>query len=215
MIVFGICRFLQLNKIKKQIMKNKIIYPALLLIALTLFSCQKQNTTNLIKGNAPSATAKVKKGGISASGSFLGNYGGQLCNSMSVDLIAGQNQLAGTVTVSFDWLHTYVTYQTTGNYTISQIHLYIGDLAGVPLANGNPSPGQFANGGMYNNATCVTYVFNSADVPSYFCVAAHAVVSGSPSGSGYQTNTGWGAGLPFSGCNWATYFCTYKQGCGE
>lgn len=127
-----------------------------------------------------------------------------------VSLIAGQQYTAGTVSVYNDATTLYVTYTTTGGWSISELHLYVGDCALIPTNGpGNPVPGRFPLSYTGRGVTTYTFSVPLSSVGNCFCVAAHAVVSG-PAG----TQTAWGAGTRFvQKGNWGTYFNACKQTC--
>ena len=133
---------------------------------------------------------------------LTGNYAnGQTDTSCTVDLIAGQNYLAGSVDIVRNGDSVTVYYSTTGNWYMTQTHLYVGDCGAIPMTRGNnPKVGHFPYGDeTLNNATSASYTIYMPD--SCFCVAAHAVVS-----NGTQTETAWGDGIDMGGKQWATYF---------
>ena len=64
---------------------------------------------------------------------------------VEIPLIAGQTMDAGTVTVYNDGEFLYVTYETTGDWHMTETHLHVAcDPADIPQTKkGNPIPGQF------------------------------------------------------------------------
>lgn len=128
-------------------------------------------------------------------------------------LIAGQHIPVGTVVVENDEQYVYVTYQTDGNWLITETHL---DVATRPEAlrqtsKGNAVPGRFAYKSEHDpGVVTVTYTIDLAAWPSgtQLYLAAHSVVV-SDSGS----ETAWGEGLDFPGKNWAMYFSHLVQPC--
>jgi hypothetical protein len=153
------------------------------------------------------ANPAAKKGLVASSTVYSAYSGVTACSTQVATLYAGQTMNAGTVTVLNTADSVFVTYQTSGNWKMEQIHLYIGTLAGAPLAGGgNPQNGQFATAGTFSTPiTTVTYGFLASSLPSTFIVAAHCVVSEYSNGTKSNTQTGWAAGTSFSGSNWATY----------
>lgn len=132
--------------------------------------------------------------------------------SQTETLIAGQNNYAGTVEVrpTDDGTGICVTYQTDGDWLLTETHLSIAtSLNGIPQTKaGNPRPGQFQYSARHNPAVptftyCVSYPYEFGD---RLFIATHAVVNRSSSGGGSQTETAWGGGFDFPGSNWATYF---------
>jgi len=137
-----------------------------------------------------------------------------LCGtSTNVTLFAGQTINAGSVTVSNDANFIYVEYATTAPWQLIEAHLAIAStLDGIPQTHkGNPIPGRFPYTASFNPEVS-DYVFaiplGTFNPGQSLFIAAHAVVVGSGS------ETGWGAGPGFPGANWATYFQYTVQGCG-
>lgn len=140
---------------------------------------------------------------------------------MTVQLLAGQTNGVGTVTVQNNSNgYIYVTYKTIPGVTISETHLAVAtSLAGIPQTpTGNPKNGQFPYGGTYNPpVNNVQFVIKPGD-PGYpvgattLYIAAHAVVN-ITSGTSTNTETAWGKGQGFPGKNWAMYFVYTIQPC--
>jgi hypothetical protein len=128
-------------------------------------------------------------------------------------LLAGQSIPVGSVIVENDDQYLYVTYQTDGNWLITETHL---DVATRPedlkqTSKGNAVPGRFAYKSEHNPAVdTVTHSIDLADWPSgtQLFLAAHSVVV-----SAYGSETAWGEGLDFPGDNWAMYFSHDVQSC--
>ena len=128
-------------------------------------------------------------------------------------LIAGQSIPVGSVTVENDAQYLYVTYQTDGNWLITETHL---DVATRPedlkqTSKGNAVPGRFAYSSEHDpGVVTVTHTIDLAAWPSGtpLFLAAHSVVV-SASGS----ETAWAEGLDFPGNNWAMYFSYEIQSC--
>jgi hypothetical protein len=128
------------------------------------------------------------------------------------NLMAGQTNLAGTVTVVDDRdLGTLtVTYQLNGGWSLKEVHLYVGTLAGIPVgASGNPRPGQFPYKKTTFAAGTQTFTVTiplAGLPPEEITVASHAVVR-TTTGCQTQTETAWGQGLQINdGGNWAMQF---------
>ena len=99
---------------------------------------------------------------------------------------AGQHTNAGSVSVSNDADTLYVTFQTTGGWTMGLTHLYVG-LTPPP----SYAPGSFPNQTTHNPAvTSYTYEIPLADIGASagdtVYVAAHAEVH-----NGGQNETAW------------------------
>jgi hypothetical protein len=128
-------------------------------------------------------------------------------------LMAGQSIPVGFVIVENDAQNLYVTYQTDGNWLITETHL---DVATRPedlkqTRKGNAVPGRFAYSSEHDpGVVTVTHTIDLAAWPSgtQLFIAAHSVVV-SASGS----ETAWAEGLDFPGNNWAMYISYEVQSC--
>jgi hypothetical protein len=128
-------------------------------------------------------------------------------------LMAGQSIPVGSVVVENDAQYLYVTYQTDGNWLITETHL---DVATRPedlkqTSKGNAVPGRFAYKSEHDpGATTVMHTIDLSAWPAGtpLFLAAHSVVV---SASG--TETAWAEGLAFPGNNWAMYFSYDIQSC--
>jgi hypothetical protein len=128
--------------------------------------------------------------------------------AVEYDLLAGQHILAGKIIVDADADNIYVTYETSGDWTLTEVHLHVGQT--FPTNNGgNPRIGNFQYKMTFNpGVTSYTFtVPQSAAGLVNGCtkIAAHAVVR-RPMNDGFQTETGWGGNIPFGGNSWARYF---------
>ena len=132
---------------------------------------------------------------------------------METALIAGQNIPVGSVIIENDEQHIYVTYQTDGDWLITETHL---DVAAMPedlkqTRTGNPVPGRFAYQSQHDpGVTTVTHTIDLSAWPSIsqFYIAAHCVVV-----SGAGSETAWAEGMNFPGNNWAMYVDYLRQDC--
>jgi hypothetical protein len=133
--------------------------------------------------------------------------------SMETTLIAGQNIPVGSVTIENDEQYLYVTYQTDGDWLITETHLDVAthpeDLKQTP--KGNAIPGRFAY--KTDHSPGVSTVIHAIDLSAWpsasqLYVAAHSVVV-SASGS----ETAWAEGLDFPGSDWAMYVAYEVQSC--
>ncbi len=116
------------------------------------------------------------------------------------DLIAGQNwdSPAGVVTVWDDGEYLYVTFKTTGDWSLGETHLYVGTVQPTKAA-----PGRFP---FKNQTGGYKILLNNLGVVcgNTLYIAAHAVVS-----QGCQQETAWADsyGIPFNiNKGWAMYF---------
>jgi hypothetical protein len=135
----------------------------------------------------------------------------------SVELLAGQTILAGTVNVEVVGENLEVTFATTDGWELTEAHLWAGDdLADMPQTKkGNPKIGNFPHkSGDITGSTSHTFQVPLAELEfscpgedkSYF-IAAHAALRKPDGSGGYQTETGWADGDRFvEKGSWATYF---------
>lgn len=132
-------------------------------------------------------------------------------NCSEFNLIAGQNEIAGTVTIEMDTENLTITYETNIGWTIDLTHLSIGDCSEqwVPTTgSGNPKVGKFEHTEPHHtspNQVIYSIDLDLVDIDDNgdFCVAAHAEVNGPTGGE-----TAWADGLEFDGNSWATYIQT-------
>lgn len=140
----------------------------------------------------------------------------------TVTLFAGQTMDAGTVSAANDANYLYVTYTTTGDWKLQQVHLHVADsLAGIPATkSGNPKIGNFAYQKSFDPQVS-SYTFEiaksalSLDPNQSVVIAAHAVVvKVDGAGAVIANETGWAAGIPLTERgSWATYFKHIWQDC--
>ena len=130
---------------------------------------------------------------------------------LEVDLIAGQNEVAGTVSLAKVGNSVHVTYSTTNDWKITETHLFVGDCGDMPVNNGgNPKVGKFPFKGSHNSVDEYTYIVSLAGLPECLCVAAHAVVENDVTNA---NETAWGEGTDFPGNSWAMYFDFCQDDC--
>lgn len=161
-------------------------------IALTVFSCQKGEKVN------PQANTQTTKTVVFDE-----------CEPEVVNLIAGQHINVGTVEVTNNANTVSITYTTTGDWMISEAHLYAGTQEGLPVnKKGNPQVGHFPIQGTFNPMVqTITYEVPLSELDACFIIAAHAVVVKVVDGHIVDRQTAWGEGLPMvDKGNWAMYF---------
>ena len=160
--------------------------------SMALFSCSKSDVNSVVQSNQSEVAGR--------------DGDPTTCDSVTttVNLMAGQTHVAGNVTTVSDGTNLTVTYTTNEQWTLKEIHLYVGEFELAPQNNGgNPMPGRFPYKQIFTDATSTfTYEFPLSTLPDCFIVAAHSVVANT-SGS---TQTGWGQGTQFPGNNWGMYF---------
>ena len=126
-------------------------------------------------------------------------------------LYAGQNTDVGSVCMSVDDGYLVVTYSTTGDWTLQEVHLFVGNSFDEMPRNraGNPQIGLFPYADLADGNE---YVFrlplaDFGDCGDTLAVAAHAVVATSLADGSVVTETAWGDGdrIVRRG-NWATWY---------
>ena len=123
---------------------------------------------------------------------------------LTTNLIAGQNHIAGTITVENDGENLIITYTTNGDWTIDATHLSIGGCNddSIPTTeSGNPKIGKFEYQSTHSDGiNQVTYTISLDTVLDEYCFAAHAEVTGPTGGE-----TAWAEGTEFPGNSWAMF----------
>jgi hypothetical protein len=193
-------------------MKRKTL--VLLLAGASFFaSCQKESILQPQNEEAQLASVVVPRDPRDP------RDGEEICPEKTVNLISGQNTVAGEVKVTSNDSLITVTYTATGDFKIKATHLYVGTCEGVPVnRKGNAVPGRFPYKATHNNVTTYTYVIPVAAIGlnNCGCIAAHAeLVRVNPNGCGYRTSSGWGEGVPVTNCqsNWAMKFDYCAEPC--
>lgn len=180
---------------------------AALAMSLLFTACSKQG--DIVEPRSKTSATAV----LSAQ-----NLQGGGCGSPEVlDLYAGQHILAGSITVSNTDTELHITVETSGDWQISQTHLYVGDAADMPTtpASGNPMVGLFPHSDTHSPAvTSFSYSIPLANLDSCFAIALHADVQRVENGQVVQAETAWGDGERFTDAgSWATYYSYCVQSC--
>ena len=141
----------------------------------------------------------------------------------TVDLLAGQDIKAGTVTVSYDGGVLCVTYETIDGWELVETHLAIAtSLEGIPQTKkGNPIPGKFTYS-MEHDPVVMEYTYEidlewvsgtelyiaaQAEIQKAVLDEFDAPTYDDEGNQIFQTETGWGEGSEFADDrNWAMYF---------
>lgn len=181
-------------------MKKITILFSMLFIAL-IFSCSTEKFEEQQLNSDPNF--RVSEMTVKDSNYFLNRTSmDEPCTS--TNLIAGQNHIAGTVSVDNDGENLIIIYSTNEDWTIDLTHLSIGncDEQWIPTTgSGNPKVGRFEHTEPHSAGTNEVIYMISLDVLNeYYCFAAHAEVTGSTGGE-----TAWAEGTGFEGNNWAMY----------
>lgn len=178
-------------------------------LSLLIFSCEKSDIV-------PAPVAD--NGGVSTEETITANVLKSASSEVltTVDLFAGQNILAGTVTISKTEGYLLVSYNTVNGFELDEAHVFVGEsIDDMPQTkNGNPKIGNFpyvADGlsGSYYQFMIPLSEFGGepAICDKMFYVAAHAALVKDNGDGSFQTETGWGDGdrIVDKG-SWATYF---------
>ena len=187
------------------IMKNQAyfiqLFSLLFLLTFLSHSCKK-STEVLTQSTEEGTNFQLKDGEDPAP-----------CEAVSYDIYGGQSILAGNITVSNDGVNLYITYNTSGCWTLAETHLYVGSLADLPTNRANvPIPGQFPYSGTHSNINTYTYTIPLAGLPECYIIAAHsALACVGEGGEVIQEETGWSFGTPFPNTKrwgWYSEYCT-------
>jgi hypothetical protein len=125
-----------------------------------------------------------------------------------VRLMAGQHYEAGKVYVVNNKEKLYVAYETTGEWKMNAIHLFVGACDKLPVnKQGNLVPGQFPHKVEFDGLQTFYYVEIPLDAlpDGCVCVAAHAEVVKVVDGEIVQSETAFGEGEKV-GKNWFMKF---------
>jgi hypothetical protein len=144
---------------------------------------------------------------------FVGSTGA-IAPTVSVDLLAGQTTLAGSVTVSVEQTDLVVTYATVDGWKLQEAQLSVGiGFSSIPVNKaGNPVVGNFpfkatGLGGIESFAFRIPLSTFDVTAGTTLTIAAHAVVTKTSADGTIRSETGWGAGTRItSKGNWGTFF---------
>lgn len=133
------------------------------------------------------------------------------------ELLAGQNIDVGEITVTNDQSKVYITYETSGNWWLTETHLFVGEKSDLPLtANGNPKIGHYPYHGDHDHVQSVQFVIDinndwSMNENGEYCltISMHAsVVLKNSEGIIQQSETAFGKGdqpIEFGGNRWGWF----------
>lgn len=118
-------------------------------------------------------------------------------------LLAGKTIPVGTLTVEVIGTNLVVTFETTGGWTLTETHLYVG---GTIPSKSAPGKFPYKHEGL-GDVTIDSYTIPLSEVGyGWKVIAAHAVVENSCG----SEETAWAQGCKIPpGKNWAMYFCIY------
>ena len=184
-------------------MKTKLLYAVAAVILVALLAVA--GCSNPLSGGSGTNVRQATVA-VTDSGSLAALASGRV----EIVLLAGQDQVAGTVNVTNDSENLYVEFLPSEQWCIIETHVHVANsLDGFPLVGRwqTPAPGQFDFKTEHNCEPPYEYTIalGDLDVHEDFIIAAHAKLS-----DGEVTETAWAAGTRFSDQgNWATYF-TYS-----
>ena len=178
-------------------MKSKIL--VIMLVFAALVSCQKPENDEaiaLLNDNSIEAVALELKDYTPSTPADMKGIS-DTCNSKTFTLVAGQTIPVGTVVVSNDLNFIYVTYNTTGDWKLDQVHLYVQDAQ--PAERLTPGQAPFKVDPLPVGTTTYTFIvpMDTIDCGSNIWIQAHASVSGNRSETAYG-----GAITPAGGNSW-------------
>lgn len=128
----------------------------------------------------------------------------------ATDIIAGQNEDVGDISIAFTYDNIFVKYTTIPTWFLTQVHvMVVDDPADIPTNGGGAAPGQFdykAEFAATNTYTVTVPMRDEWRDCEFLYMAAHCAVEQWVNDSLWQTQTGWGDGEPLPGRNWGMYF---------
>ncbi|HEX9744959.1 MAG TPA: hypothetical protein VGB30_05980 [bacterium] len=190
---------------------TRSLFALLVFTLMFIMSCAGGNTPlDPSMNNQNGDLTSISNDGFDGSRSIQDFAFGDPCEN---DLIAGQQYFAGTVELSYDLDNIYITYKTTGDWFISEVHAHVTDSPDKFPTNGagNPQIGHFdCNESFYPPVTEYTCVFpNDFEDGDIVYYAAHARVLRIVDGQVVQDETAWGGCEDFDteweGNRWGNY----------
>ena len=180
----------------------------LLILGFVAYACQPEEI-NSVQKNAPQGGFRV-----SSSQDVSGaREATDACGEVNeTTLWAGQHIDAGTLQVYNNEGSLFVVYNTTGDWKITETHLYVGS---NPPKNksGILIPGHFPFKATHDYVTSVVYEIPLVDLDECFEVYAHAVVEKLENGEVTDSQTAFGGNTPGTGPRWFFYTDYCVQDC--
>lgn len=159
---------------KTELRFTKLLMTIALLLGIFVSSCTKEEPL-LLPESEKGAVATLKNATI---------------DDVICDLIAGQSINVGSVIYSHDATNIYVTYTTANGWTLKELHLYVGNLAGLPSNKTAVQIGHFPyTYSSINGMTSYTFevpIIGLSHDDNVYTIAAHAVVV-----NGTMEETAW------------------------
>ena len=151
-------------------MKTKSLIAVLALASVSIISCQKVDVNPIENVNQPAI--KETPDGNKAN---FANY----CQPTEAKLLSDLNENVGSVVVTNDMSNIYITYNSTDEWTLSQTHLYVGDIALMPVGlDGTPDLANFPYTGSHNDVKTYTFQVPVSLIQPGTCgsIVAHTIV---------------------------------------
>jgi hypothetical protein len=177
-------------------MKIKNWYLVSIMLLAILAGCSKPDDDSLLLMENDDPIGAVA---LDAKDTFFGYYAdvkgiADTCKSRTFPLTAGQHMLAGTVVVSNDADFLYVTYNTTGEWELEEVHLYILESA----STGRLAPGQtpYKNDELANGTQTYTFAIPFSELlecGTTIWLQAHATTNGETAYGGTITGSDRGS----------------------
>ncbi|MBN2665235.1 MAG: SprB repeat-containing protein [Bacteroidales bacterium] len=162
-------------------MKIKNWYLVSIMLLAMLAGCSKPDDDSLLLMENGDPIGVVA---LDAKDSFIGYYAdvkgiADTCKSRTFPLTAGQNTIAGTVVVSNDADFLYVTFNTTGDWELDEVHLYL--LESAPTGRLSPGQTPFKNDELADGTQTYTFAIpfdESLECGTTIWIQAHAATNG-------------------------------------
>ncbi len=181
----------------------------LLILGFIAYACQTEDVVSDQQELTTASRFKVS----SSDEARNGRSATDVCGDVKpVTLWAGQHINVGTLEVYNNEESLFVVYTTSGDWKITETHLYVGtnppkNKAGILV------PGHFPYSATHNNATSVVYEIPLADLEDCFQVYAHAVVKKIVNGQVVSSQTAFGGDTAGTGPRWFFYTDYCVQDC--
>ncbi len=185
------------------------------------YSCNQSEEEIYLEGIDQSGTKLESSAAVPNKGNqdtVIENSENKQCgDAIEYELIAGQNTDVGGITVTNDQNKIYVTYETAGNWWLTETHLFVGEASDLPLtSSGNPKIGHYPYHGEHDHVQSVQFEIDidsdwPADENGEYCIiiSMHAsVVLKNSEGNIQRSETAFGKGdqpIEFEGSRWGWY----------
>lgn len=177
-------------------MNIKNWYFAALVLLAVMAGCSKpdDDPSLMMENNDPLGAVALDSKSV-----FTGYYSdvkgiADTCNSVTYPLIAGQHNNIGTVVVSNDEDYLYVTYNTTDDWELDEVHLFL--LASAPEGRLSPGQAPYKNDDLANGTHSYTFAIpfgEDLECGKGIWIQAHAATEGETAYGGTITGSGGGS----------------------